>query len=353
MKIKKITLMLITLLLLIGTLTAQEKKQKPTVVIIPFDAKDIEESKMEVLLEVFTNELAGTGKFKVVDRSSIDKIKAEHNFQNSEWSDSDKVAKLGKALNANMVVTGKIMSYEKGLVATFRMLDVNTMEIISPATMEVSNTSDFFDKIPMVVKMLMGDALSTTSSIVYNNKTNGKKYNIGDDGPGGGIIFYYSQSGFDVYEPDGIIKKCHYLEVTKSDLAYVTWCPKKVRKSCCDIETKDGLGYGKINTFKIIKTKHKGGAIVKKNCAALVCHSYSTATTKAGDWFLPNEEELILLKQNLGTRIWASNPINDNYVIMTSHQANDRHVWLIDFTHNSYFKHNKCNSYFVRAIRAF
>ena len=394
---RKLTLILAVLLCVASILTAQETKGKPTIVVIPFDAKNIEQTEVEVLLDTFTNKIADSGKFKVVDRSKVDEIKKQHEFQNSDWSSDEKVAKLGNALNANMVVVGKLMPFQKKINASFRILDVNTMEIVSTADGVFDDILVFFNKIPEIVKKLTGEtkSVSTTSNITTSKPksssvstnvstpktkstsstssisipitsnfstsstsktttTYGKTYNIGDTGPGGGIIFYYSQYGFDVYEPDGSVKKCHYLEVSKFDLGAISWCSKKDgADDCCNITTNEDLGYGRINTFKIIKSSHKGGTITKENCAALACHSYSTATTKAGDWFLPNEEELILLKQNLGTRIWASNPINDNYVIMTSHQANDRHVWLIDFTHNSYFKHNKCNSYFVRAIRAF
>ena len=155
MKNKKLTLILVTLLFAVSFMTAQETKGKTTIVVIPFDTKDVEANDAEVFFEVLTNEIAGTGKFKVVDRSSVDKIKEEHKFQNSEWSNDAKVAELGKALNANMVATGKIMSYEKNWVVTLRTLDVNTMEIISPATMEVSSLSEFFNKIPDLVKKLI------------------------------------------------------------------------------------------------------------------------------------------------------------------------------------------------------
>ncbi|MBQ1999675.1 MAG: hypothetical protein II220_09380, partial [Spirochaetales bacterium] len=97
MKLKKLTLILTTLLLAVSFMTAQERKEKPTIVVIPFEAKNVEQNDADVLLEIFTNEIAGTGKFKVVDRSNVDKIREQHKFQNSEWSNDEKVAKLGEA----------------------------------------------------------------------------------------------------------------------------------------------------------------------------------------------------------------------------------------------------------------
>ncbi|MBR2316485.1 MAG: hypothetical protein IKA37_00790, partial [Spirochaetales bacterium] len=115
MKLKKLTLILTTLLLAVSFMTAQEINGKPTVVTLPFDAKSVEQSEAEVLWEVLTNEIAGTGKVTVVDRSKIDKIKKEHEFQNSDWSNNEKVAKLGNVLNANAVITGQLMLFKKDI----------------------------------------------------------------------------------------------------------------------------------------------------------------------------------------------------------------------------------------------
>ncbi|MBR2316917.1 MAG: DUF1566 domain-containing protein [Spirochaetales bacterium] len=176
---------------------------------------------------------------------------------------------------------------------------------------------------------------------------------IGDDGPGGGIIFYYSEVGFDVYEPDGSVKKCHYLEVSKFDLGAITWCSRKTGTDCCNITTLTSVGAGRINTFKIIKGYHKVGRITKENCAALACHSYSTATTKAGDWFLPSLRELDLLYENLGKRVLLSNTTNDHYYWSSSQSSNYR-AWIQRFSDGyQYHAGHKRATSSVRAVRAF
>ncbi|MBR2316869.1 MAG: DUF1566 domain-containing protein [Spirochaetales bacterium] len=393
---RKLTLIFAVLLCVANILTAQEINGKPTVVTLPFDAKSVEQSEAEVLLEVLTNEIAGTGKVTIVDRSKIDKIKKEHEFQNSDWSNNEKVAKLGNVLNANAVITGQLMLFKKDIVATFRMLDVNTMEIVSSATTRVKDTSEFFDKIPEIAKTLMGEikSISTTSNITTSKPesssvstnvstpktrstsstsnisiprtsnfstsstsktttTYGKTYNIGDDGPGGGIIFYHSEVGFDVYEPDGSVKKCHYLEVSKFDLGKISWCTQKSYTYSCNITTLPDVGAGRINTFKIIKSSHKGGTITKENCAALACHSYSTATTKAGDWFLPSKDELNLLYQNLGKRVLLSNTTNDNYYWSSSQDDYYKSAWVQSFSDGLQDGDYKFNTFSVRAVRAF
>lgn len=130
-----------------------------------------------------------------------------------------------------------------------------------------------------------------------------QQYKVGDDGPGGGIVFYYFEKGFDVYEADGSVTRCNYLEVSKTEVACVAWCP--CENDYCSINTVDSIGMGKMNTYKILNTKHYGETLSATNCAAKACAEYSTAQTSKGECFLPSKDELNILYKNLGTRILA------------------------------------------------
>ena len=192
------------------------------------------------------------------------------------------------------------------------------------------------------------------TSAIFAQNTKAKTYKIGDDGPGGGIIFFHYEAGFDVYQEDGSLKKCHYLEVSKFDLGKFSWCSQKDYKTlCCNIITVDSIGAGKINTLKIIKNTHKQGTITEENCAALACHSYSTETTKAGDWFLPSRDELFLLYQNLGQRVLLSNTTNVA-TYWSSSQIGDSIAKYQNFSDGRLdYNCRKDNTYSVRAVRAF
>ena len=338
---KKLFIVLVMLLAFTSMVFAQEK---PTVVIVPFDVVGVDESEANVLFEVFTSDFAGLGKARVVDRNSFDKIKAQHAFQTSDWSNSDKIAQLGKALNANMVITGQLMSFKGTLVATFRMLDVNTVEIIATATERTSGTDELFGKLESMAKKLTNNINSSSGSVVKTS------YNIGDEGPGGGIVFYYSEEGFDVYEPDGSVKRCNYLEVSKTEVAHVYWCSREARSSCCSINTNEGVGFGKMNTYKIINGKHSGGVVSSTNCAAKACAEYSTTQTTKGDWFLPSKDELNLLYKNLGTRIIATASEAWHW---TSSQYDYSYAWDQSFSGGSQDDNFKSDTDSVRAIRAF
>ena len=339
---KKLCVFVLMLLVVASAVFGQEK---PTVVIVPFDTVGVDETEADVLFEVFTSEFAGLGKARVVDRSSVDKIKAQHQFQNSDWSNSEKVAQLGNALNASLVITGQLMDFRGTLVATFRMLDVNTMEIVATATERTSGTDDLFGKLGNMAKKLTNNINSSSGTVVKTS------YNIGDEGPGGGIIFYYSEEGFDVYQADGSIKRCNYLEVSKMEVANVSWCSRESGCYCCDINTNTELGFGKMNTYKIINGKHRGGTVSSSNCAAKACFEYSTAQTAEGEWFLPSKDELNLLYKNLGKRILATATEEWHW---SSSQIDDEHSWLWSFNDGlQYDGLTKRYNASVRAIRAF
>ena len=306
---------------------------KPTIVVIPFDVKGVPEEEADVLFEVFQSEFANTGKAKIVDRSSFEKIKKEHEFQSSDWSNADKVAEMGKALTASMVVTGQIMMFKSNLVTTIKLIDVNTTEIVSSVVERTSNTDILFDRIPSMAKTL-AERIDSEKQVSYN---------VGDNGPGGGIVFYVSEKGFNVYDGKGGASICHYLEMSKNTLDEAKWFPKEE-----SISSQTELGYGKSNTYKIVNTKSKTKTV--SNCAAYACYIYKTLTTKAGDWFLPSQNELDILYKTMKDRVLAD---STDSVLWSSSSASEYHAWSQSFSDGIHNGHRKSDTLSVRAIRAF
>ncbi|UTC62450.1 hypothetical protein E4O05_00600 [Treponema sp. OMZ 787] len=173
---KKIILSVV-LVLLVGRVYAQTK---PVVVVAPFDTKGVAQDEAEVVTELFTAEYANTGSANVVDRNSFDKIKTQLSFQSSDWSNADKVAQLGKALNANHVVVGQLLKFRSQIAVTIKIIDVNTTTILASYTEKVRDIENLLDKLPEICTKL--------SSKVGGDQA--KQYKIGDEGPGGGIVFY-------------------------------------------------------------------------------------------------------------------------------------------------------------------
>lgn len=312
-----------------------QQSAKPKVVIVPFDAKGVPQDEADVVTELFISEYAATGKATVPDRNSFDKLAKEQRFQASSWSDSEKIAKLGKAINANQAVVGQIMKFREEIIVTIKVIDINTTEILSSKTERLKDISQLFDKIPGICK-----ELAEKSNYVP------MQYKVGDEGEGGGIIFYVSQEGFVVYDGMGGEKVCHYLEMSKSTLGVSKWAPSKDYNN-----TFNEIGYGKSNTYKILKY-YKDSDLTEWECAAYRCSIFSTEKAAAGEWFLPSRDELNEMYNTMSRTVISD--ATENW-FWSSSAYNDNNAWEQRFSDGgqSYFGKNGDGTNSVRAIRAF
>ena len=162
---------------LVATVTIAFAQAKPVVVVVPFDAKGVSQDDVDIISEVFLSEYTSTGKATVVDRSSFDKIKAQQKFESSDWSNNDKVAQLGKALNAHQIITGQISQFGSQLVCSIKLIDVNTTEIIATTTKRVANMDVLFDECMKLAKEIASKAAIPVL------------YPIGSKGPAGGLVY--------------------------------------------------------------------------------------------------------------------------------------------------------------------
>jgi len=184
--------------------------------------------------------------------------------------------------------------------------------------------------------------------VVVSTVIEAKEYKIGDEGEGGGIVFYVSKEGFKVYDGMGGSVVCHYLEISKDTLGRSFWFPEH-----SDIGVKErGLGYGRTNTYKIVNAS-SSNMLTEVNCAAYRCSKYSTPSTKAGEWWLPSMDELDLIYENQKDTVlatcggepgyWSSTEQYDDEARLESFYTGE---WYNDFP-KDYKK------YSVRAVRAF
>ncbi len=130
----------------------------PVVVIAPFEAQGVQAEEANVITEMFTSEYATTGLANVVDRNSFDKIKKELSFQASDWSNSDKVAELGKALNANQVVVGTITSFREQVIVSIKVIDINSTTILASHVEKLRAIDGIVGRMPKICKTLASKA---------------------------------------------------------------------------------------------------------------------------------------------------------------------------------------------------
>jgi TolB-like protein len=138
--------------------------QQLTVAVSPFDVRSgFTNDEAEVIYELFTTDLVSTGKVTVVDRNSFDKVMAEMNFQDTDWSDSDKVARLGKALNAKSIIRGQLMKLGDQMVITVNIIDIKTALILSSARAQFKEINDIFSRMTTLANTVVGKVPDTSA----------------------------------------------------------------------------------------------------------------------------------------------------------------------------------------------
>jgi hypothetical protein len=78
-----------------------------------------------------TMQFVNARRFTVVDRSDIDKVLSEQNFQMSGMVDDDAFVSIGKFIGANVVITGSITGTGSQKRLIIKAIDVLTSEILA------------------------------------------------------------------------------------------------------------------------------------------------------------------------------------------------------------------------------
>jgi hypothetical protein len=88
------------------------------------------------IMEELEYRLLESGKFKIVDRKSLDTLRAEQNFQMSGAVSDESAVSIGNMLGANIVVTGALSGSAGARRLTLKALDIQSAEIVVSAREE-------------------------------------------------------------------------------------------------------------------------------------------------------------------------------------------------------------------------
>jgi hypothetical protein len=196
-------------------------------------------------------------------------------------------------------------------------------------------------------------------------------YEIGDEGPAGGLIFYDDNLGYDFDGNDEIenneknlLSEYRYLEAAPSDYDDGTiehyyhlfgYSRDNPLGSSQIVGTSSDFGSGKSNTSLLISsapfytTNSTNHSTTTNSYAAKLCDSFSY--NSYNDWFLPSEQELNLLYLNLHKK-----DLGDFHgVYWSSSEATVSTVYVRIFTldENNLFTRDRDQTNRVRPIRAF
>jgi TolB-like protein len=179
-------------------------QQLPTVAVATFDTiGGVTKDEAQVITELFMAELVSKGTVNVVDRVNFDKIIAEMKFQTSDWSNNQKTAALGKALNAQYVIRGQVMKMSDRIYWTATMLDINTAQVLYSSREQLSNLGEAFDKLPTFCDQML-NKIPAPNYFVGIWKTGGRKSSHGGWGSSGSANPYDFPHGYDTVSDDAL-----------------------------------------------------------------------------------------------------------------------------------------------------
>lgn len=150
---KRLTLLLLSLLLAFGSLEAQNKDKKMKIAVMDFRAGvGVAEGEVQGLSDMLINTLYESGKFSIVERSQIDQVLKEQKFQASELT-YEQVAKVGRILGVKAVLVGTVnfLAEHKNLDGSVtgeynvdvRAVDVESGEVVTTAGAAKSSGSTY------------------------------------------------------------------------------------------------------------------------------------------------------------------------------------------------------------------
>jgi len=155
--------------LLIFTCFSLFAQQQPVVAVAPFDAiSGISTMDANMITRVFFIRLGNTNKVSLVDRNVVDRVLREHSFQTGDWSNQQKTAELGSALNADWIVRGELEKFGNNILVTVQFYDIRTFRFMGGSDLLLANTEEAMTKMDPLVNKLV-------ETIAVNPSTGGQR----------------------------------------------------------------------------------------------------------------------------------------------------------------------------------
>lgn len=130
---------------------------KPTIAVLDFESVGSEEHLGKAVSEIMRTELIGTRKFRVVERSQINKTLSEQQLQKSGIVDEKSAVQIGKLLGADSIIIGSVVKIGTAYTINSRMIDVKTGE----ATLGKNVTGNDLNLLTNMSRSLIDNLFST------------------------------------------------------------------------------------------------------------------------------------------------------------------------------------------------
>jgi TolB-like protein len=160
------------ILLALFAITRLFAQQQPVVAVVPFDViSGVSTTDATMITDVFFVRLGNTRKVDLVNRTIVQRVIKEHNFQLEDWSDKEKTAELGKALNADWIVQGDIRKMNNGILIIVQFYNIKTFKFEGGTDVRLANADEAYDKMNPLVDSLIQTIAASPAPVSLPPKT--------------------------------------------------------------------------------------------------------------------------------------------------------------------------------------
>jgi len=125
------------------SLTPKKQATGGYAAVMRFESTGIDSGVSMVITDIFTNQLQAAGKYRVMERSQMNKILSEQGFQSSGACNSTECAvEIGKLLSIDKMFIGSIGKLGESWFMSIRIVNIQTGEIVSNLSKQVVGKVD-------------------------------------------------------------------------------------------------------------------------------------------------------------------------------------------------------------------
>lgn len=138
----------------------------PVLAIMALDSRGVGQNEVSAITDNLVSKLQQCGKFRIMERSQMDQILKEQNFQQSGACDGSQCAvEVGKLLGIDRMVIGSVGLVGNTYTFNLRMIDVGSGEAVRTSARNHKGSIDevLTDLVPAAVADMADPSQSTTS----------------------------------------------------------------------------------------------------------------------------------------------------------------------------------------------
>ena len=151
---------------------------KDVIAVLELEQKGLTKQDAEILTDRLTTELISLDRYRVVERTNMDKILKEQKFQKSGCTDSECAVEIGELLNTDYIVIGSVSKFGSTWTLDARLIDVSQGKSLISAKFSKEGEIDVLVTTGMTsIAQQLSDLPSDDEDMVENNST--RKQNTG------------------------------------------------------------------------------------------------------------------------------------------------------------------------------